>query len=116
SPDTSDEIGAVRLPRDEFALDPVSREVVAQELGSLCLVAGRVDRVEPEERLQERRDLVAQCHPPKTSDATDTVTSSASDMARSILRAWPTSSAKPPARVRPGMRRSRAPYHPPTSR
>ena len=58
APDARDEIGAMRLPREELAFDPVACEVVPQQLGRLRLVPGRVDRVEPEERLQQRRDLV----------------------------------------------------------
>ena len=81
----------MRLAREELALDPVAREVVAQELGRLRLVPGWVDGVEPEKRLQERSyDLVPSRH-----------------AAGSILRAWPTSSAKRRASARPRTRRSR---------
>ena len=46
----------------ELALDAVPGEVVAQQLGRLRLVPGRIDRVEPDQLLQELRDLVAEVH------------------------------------------------------
>ncbi len=80
----------MRLARVELALDAVLREVVAQKLRRLRLVPGRVDGVEPKERLQERGHLVPERHP-----------------AGSILRAWPTSSPKRRASARPRTPRSR---------
>ena len=56
--DPGDEICPLRHSRVELGLDPVRPEVVAQQLGRLGLVPRRVDRVEPEERLEERGDLV----------------------------------------------------------
>ena len=49
--------------RVELALDAVRGEVVAQELGRQRLVSGRVDRVEPDQLLQEPVDLVASNQP-----------------------------------------------------
>ena len=40
----------------------VAGEVVAQQLGGLGLVPGRVDRVEPDQLLQELGDLVPERH------------------------------------------------------
>ena len=60
--DPRDEVRPLGHARVELGLDSVAREVVAQELGRMRLVSRRVDGVEPEERLQKRGDLVAQCH------------------------------------------------------
>ena len=53
-----DEIRPPRYARVELGIDPVAREVVAEQLGGVGLVPRRIDRVEPEERLEERGNLV----------------------------------------------------------
>ena len=55
-----DEVRPLRDLRVQLALDAVLGEVVAQQLGRLRLVPRRVDRVEPDQLLQELRDLVAE--------------------------------------------------------
>ena len=55
-----DEVGAIRRPREELARNAVPGEVVAEQLRGPRLVAGRVDRVEPDELLQELGDLLAE--------------------------------------------------------
>ena len=57
-----DEVRPLGRPRVELALDAVAGEVVAQELGGLRLVAGRVDGVEADQLLQKLGDLVAERH------------------------------------------------------
>jgi hypothetical protein len=66
------EVRALGRLRDQFALDAVGLEVVAQELGRRGLVSGWVRRVDPDEALQEVGDLVtegygAQRRVPRTS-------------------------------------------------
>ena len=56
--DPRDEVRPLGDARVELGLDPVLRQVVAEEVRRLRLVPRRIDRVEPEERLQERGDLV----------------------------------------------------------
>jgi hypothetical protein len=56
----SDQVRALRDARVELALDTALREVVAQELGRGRLVTGRVDRVEPDQLLQQLARFVAQ--------------------------------------------------------
>ena len=48
--------------RVELALDTERLEVRAQQLGRRGLVPGRVDRVQPDQRLEELDGLVAQAH------------------------------------------------------
>ena len=52
--------GPLRLARVELDLDPVPREVVAEHLGGADLVPRRVDRLSADQRLQQRRDLIAE--------------------------------------------------------
>ena len=47
----------------QLGLDAVLGEVVPQELRRLRLVAGRIDRVEPDQALEELDDLVAKGQP-----------------------------------------------------
>ena len=44
-----DEVRPLRHAREELGLDAVRREVVAEQLGRARLVAGRVDRVQPDQ-------------------------------------------------------------------
>ena len=62
-----DEIEPVGRPADELARDPALLEVVAQQLRGDRLVARWVDGVRPQQRLQERRHLLAEGHgaPPR---------------------------------------------------
>ena len=55
-----DDVRAVRLPRVQLDLDPVTREVVTEHLRRPDLVPGRVDGVGPEERLEQGRDLLTE--------------------------------------------------------
>ena len=57
---TRDDVRPLRLARVELDLDPVPREVVAEHLGGADLVPRRVDRLRADQRLQERRDLIAE--------------------------------------------------------
>ena len=54
-----DEVGALRRARVELDLDTGRLEVVAQQLGWERLVPGRVDRVQPQQPLQQVDCLVA---------------------------------------------------------
>ena len=56
---TRDDVRPLRLARVELDLDPVPREVVAEHLGGADLVPRRVDRLSADQRLQQRRDLLA---------------------------------------------------------
>ena len=58
-PDPRDEVRPLGHARVELALDAERLEVRAQELGRLRLVAGRVDGVQADQRLEEPDDLVA---------------------------------------------------------
>jgi hypothetical protein len=51
--DPCDEVCALGHTAVELALDPAGGEVVAKKLGSPRLITRRIDRVEPEELLQE---------------------------------------------------------------
>jgi len=55
-----DEVRALRRLRVELARDSIFLEVLAQHLCGPGLVAGRIDRVEPDQLLQKVGDLVAQ--------------------------------------------------------
>jgi hypothetical protein len=55
-----DEVGAVRLAGEELALEAACCEVVTKELGGARLVAGWIDRVEPEQPLQELSYFIAE--------------------------------------------------------
>ena len=57
-----DEVEPVGGAADELAGNPALLEVVAQELRGDRLVARRVDGVEPEQLLEERRHLLAERH------------------------------------------------------
>ena len=56
------EVEPVGGAADELAGNPAPLQVVAQQLGGDRLVAGRVDGVEPEQLLEERRHLLAERH------------------------------------------------------
>ena len=57
-----DEVGPLRRARIELDLDAVRLEVVAQELRRDRLVPRRVDRVQPQELLEQADRLVLQAH------------------------------------------------------
>jgi hypothetical protein len=62
-----DKVRALRSLRVELAPYAVVAEIVAQQLGRLRLVPGRVDRVEPDQLLEELGDLVAErLSPPRS--------------------------------------------------
>ncbi len=62
-----DEVRALRDLRVDLAANAVVAEIVAQQLGRLRLVAGRIDRVEPDQLLEKLRNLVAQrVSPPRS--------------------------------------------------
>ena len=58
--DARDEVGPLGLARVELDRDAALLEVLPQELGGDRLVPGRVDRVEPDQRLEQLDCLVAQ--------------------------------------------------------
>jgi hypothetical protein len=62
-----DEVRTLGRTSKEVALDARRLEVVAQQLCGERLVAGRVRRVEPDQLLQEGRDLGGQRLLPDTS-------------------------------------------------
>ena len=55
-----DEVRPLGHLRVELTRDAALREVVAQQLGRGRLVAGRIDGVDPDQLLEELRDLVAE--------------------------------------------------------
>ena len=57
-----DEVRPVGGLRDELARDAVASQVRGEELGRTRLVAGRVDRVEPQQLLEELGHLLAERH------------------------------------------------------
>ena len=57
-----DEVRSLRRARIQLDLDAVRLEVVAQELRRDRLVSGRVDRVQPQELLEQADRLVLQAH------------------------------------------------------
>ena len=52
------EVGAIRVPRDELALDAVGLEVLLQHEGGRRLAAGRVRRVDPDQVAGKTESLV----------------------------------------------------------
>src|SRR5689334_12257388 len=81
-----DEVRALGGACLELALDAVPCEVVAQQLGRLRLVPGRVDRVEPDELLQELGDLVAERHGGHEREHTSGVSDLFADAARERMQ------------------------------
>jgi hypothetical protein len=57
--EASDQVRALRDEREELARDPLTLEIGAEVLRRLRLVAGRVDRVQADQALEELDRLVA---------------------------------------------------------
>ena len=60
---SSDEVEPIGRAADELAGNVARREIVAQQLRRTRLVAGRIDRVQPQQALQEHGRLVAEGQP-----------------------------------------------------